>query len=103
MREVLAHPEWRPDLATLSDFSELELTSFRTEELRKVVDLLLNLDMDLVGSGRSAVLVPGGPGYGLVRMWTSWWEVQGASATRQVRVFLTMEGARRWLTKPEDA
>lgn len=103
MTQALAHPRWRPDIATLGDMRELEISSFSTEDVRKVVELLLKLDMERLGSGKSALIVAGVLGFGLVRMWTSWWEAQGVSATRQTRVFLSPEEARSWLMGAEEA
>lgn len=95
-RELVAHPQWRPGLFILSDYSGIEAANLSAEDIRAMAGFYATI-AGRIGPGRSAIVAGGSLEYGLGRMWVSWTEMK---VSRQVRIFLSSDEARAWIEEP---
>lgn len=96
-QDLIHHPQWRRGMKILSDYRGIDGSGLTTDDVRAMASVYAGL-ADRIGPGRSALVVNEALQYGLARMWVSWAEMK---IPREVRVFTSMEEARRWVMEDE--
>ncbi len=94
--EVVAHPEYRPDMGVLSDHRELE--TVMSVEFVKAFLRRVQRREDVFRGARWAFVERGLVRYGMARMTSILSDALGV----ELRAFRSMSEARRWLGVEED-
>lgn len=91
--EIVADPRWKPGMALLFDFRELDLSTFSSEEVRQSAEVASRLGHRF-GSGRFACVFGSAADYGLGRAWEMW---TCGELSLDLRSFRSRDEAEAWL------
>ncbi len=89
----LHHEKWKPGTPCLHDHSKLNSASVSTDDIRDIAGSLKNLG-ELLGVGKTALVVDRDLEFGLARMFQVFYE---GNPDRTVKLFKSREEALTWL------
>jgi hypothetical protein len=70
IRELVAHPRFRPNLVILVDHTQLNLNALSNDDVRRVADTTREV-ADALQAALLVIVTPSVIGFGLARMWQS--------------------------------
>jgi hypothetical protein len=94
--EELGHPEFRPGMDALWDFTQADISKVTSDDVRTMVQRMQQVSRQRGSGYRIAIVAPDDLTFGLSRMY----EAQSAGLDREIRVFRDEKEALAWLAEP---
>jgi hypothetical protein len=97
LKDIIAHPEWRPGLNILLDHRRLTIDKIKEPGVKAVSMFFISISKQL-GWGKLALVMNRDVDFGITRAWEI---ITADSVDMRIRVFRSYEEGRNWVLDPQ--